>query len=196
MKETPIYDFPYPECNPPLVKDSSQIVQVRNLADAIDTEVERIVTGAEDNLITPPNARMSIAVLPVATTANLVSPVFDTVVFTVNWGGATGDGLGILIIKPGWYMVGCHAVVSSATAAVLPMVRITINGSPASSWSAVGGNYGVGNGRLVALSGVPLLLATDDSVRMEIKHTAAGSPAWDYRPHLWAVRLLNPEVSS
>jgi hypothetical protein len=190
VKETEIYGFPFPECAPPLVKDSSQIAQMATLAHAIDIEVQRVIDKANDALVQPPNTRVSIAVLPVATTANLVVPVFDTSVYQINWGGPSLIHNAIDIFKPGWYLVGCHALVSSATAAVLPMVRLTVNGSPASSWSAVGGNYGVGNGRLAALSAVPLLLAANDIVRMEIKHTAAGSPAWDYRPHLWAVQLV------
>lgn len=195
MKETPIYGFPYPECDPPLVKDSSQIAQMSILAKEIDIEVQRVFDEADENLIRPANARLSIAVLPVATTDNLVTPSFDTTVFSVNWDGPTIPPFptvgGLLFNKPGWFLIGCHALVSSATAAVLPMVRLTKNGSPVSSWSAVGGNYGVGNGRLAALSAIPLVVADDDIVRMEIKHTAAGSPAWDYRPHLWAVRLVD-----
>lgn len=191
MKETPIYEFPYPECDPPLVKDASQIAQMASLAYAIDDEVQRVFDKADDALIRPPNTRVAIAVLPVATTDNLVVPVFDTSVYQINWGGPSLINNGIDVYEPGWYLVGCHALVSSATAAVLPMVRLTVNGVAASSWSAVGGNYGVGNGRLAALSAVPLSVTTGDVIRMEIKHTATGSPAWDYRPHLWAVRLVN-----
>lgn len=192
MKETPVYDFPYPECDPPLVKDASQISQMRNLADAIDTEVQRAITEADDELIHPPATRIGIAGLAVATTASLEVPFFVTSIFAVNWGAPTALSTqgGALVIKGGWYLVGCHALVSSATAAVQPMVRLTVNGSPASSWSTPAGNYGVANSRLAALSAVPLLVAAEDVIRMEIKHLAAGSPAWDYRPHLWAVRML------
>lgn len=191
MKETEVYGFPYPECNPPLVKDSSQIVQMASLALAIDTEVQRVVDEANLELITPPNARATIAVLPVATTDSLVTPAFDLSVFQA--GGAaidTGAG-GLRVQDAGWYFAGCHALVTSATAAVLPAVRLTVNGAPASSWSAVGGNYIALNSRLAALSGVPLVLAANDVIRMEIRHTAAGSPAWDYRPHIWCVRMVN-----
>lgn len=190
MKETEVYGFPYPECNPPLVKDSSQIVQMASLALAIDTEVQRVVDEANLELITPPNARATIAVLPVATTDSLVTPAFDLSVFQA--GGAaidTGAG-GLRVQDAGWYFAGCHALVTSATAAVLPAVRLTVNGAPASSWSAVGGNYIALNSRLAALSGVPLVLAANDVIRMEIRHTAAGSPAWDYRPHIWCVRMV------
>ncbi|TXS16346.1 hypothetical protein EAO70_12980 [Streptomyces sp. adm13(2018)] len=194
MKTTETYGFPYPECDPPKVKDSSQISQLRALAVAVDEEVERVVNVAERDLIHPAAARFAIATLPVVASGTLESPVFDTTVYSINWGPSpalvpvTG---GVRISTPGWYLIGCHALVTSATAAVLPMVRITLNGSPASSWSAVAGNYGVGNGRLASLSAVPLSLVEGDIIRMEIQHVAAGTPVWDYRPHLWAVRLVD-----
>lgn len=192
MKTTDPYGFPYPECDPPLVKDSSQIAQMRLLAEDIDQEVQRVVNDVNDALVRPPNTRQSIAVLPVVTTDNLVTPFFDTAVFTVNWGAPTSVSTlgGILVQKGGWYLVGCHALVSSATATVLPMVRLTVNGVAASSWSPPAGNYGAANARLAALSAVPLLLSAEDNVRMDIKHLATGSPSWDYRPHLWAVRMV------
>ncbi|MEU4106629.1 hypothetical protein AB0F16_39815 [Streptomyces tanashiensis] len=192
MKATETYGFPYPECDPPLVKDSSQIVQMQNLALAIDTEVQRAIIDADDALIHPPATRVGIAILPVVTTDNLAVPFFDTSVFAVNWGAPTALSTqgGILVQKGGWYLAGCHALVSSATAAVLPMVRLTVNGVPASSWSAPAGNYGVANSRLAALSAVPLLVQAEDVIRMEIKHLAAGAPSWDFRPHLWCVRML------
>lgn len=194
MKATETYGFPYPECDPPLVKDSSQIVQFQQQAEAVDEEVQRIVTLANDQLVHPPATRLAIAVVPVATTDSLAVPFFDTSVFAVNWGAgnALGSHGGAQIYKGGWYLAGCHALVSSATAAVLPMVRLTVNGTPASSWSAPAGNYGVSNGRLAALNAVPLLLSAGDVVRMEIKHLAPASPSWDYRPHLWAVRMVEP----
>lgn len=192
MKATDTYGFPYPECDPPLVKDASQAVQIQNLARAIDSEVTRVVATADDALVRPPNTRVTIAVLPVLSTNNLETPFFDTAVFTVNWGSGTPLSTqgGILVQKTGWYLAGCHAYVTSATAAVKPMVRLTVNGTPASSWSAPAGNYGAGNSRLAALNAVPLFLSEQDVLRMDIKHLAAGAPSWDFRPHMWAVRMI------
>ncbi|MGW8357409.1 hypothetical protein [Streptomyces wedmorensis] len=190
MNKTDPYGFPYPECDPPLIKDSSQIVQMRDLAIAVDTEVERVVTKLDDNLAHPPSGRLTIAVTPVATTDPLVTVDFDTQVFSVNGGFFLTFSGGFQIVKAGWWLMGGHALVSSATATVSPMVRLVVNGVPASSWSFPAGNYGVSNSRLAALSAVPLLLAVDDVVHLQIKHLAAGSPAWDYRPHLWGTRLI------
>ncbi|MGW0034668.1 hypothetical protein ACWDXD_33245 [Streptomyces sp. NPDC003314] len=195
MKTTELYGLPYPECDPPLVKDASQIAQVRLLAEAVNEQVQDLVDYGDDVLFRPPAARLGILILPVVTTDSSAIPFFDTLVFGSNWGDSapldTAAG-GLRVSTPGWYLVGCHALVVSATAGVLPMVRLTVNGASASSWSAVGGNYGSANARLAALSAVPMILQEGDLVRMEIKHLAAGSPTWEYRPHLWAVRLVTP----
>lgn len=58
MKETFNYGFPYPECNPPLTKDISDIEQFRDLALAVDAEVERIATLADDTIVNPDAAVM------------------------------------------------------------------------------------------------------------------------------------------
>lgn len=193
MNQTENYGFPYPECDPPLVKDSSQIAQFKAQAMAVDAEKTRVDQLAQDQLIQPPAARATTTVLPPATTDNQVIGAVDSVVFSANWGPpAVIGGGGLIVQKPGWYLAGCHALVTSATAAVLPMVRLTVNGTPASSWSPPAGNYGVVNSRLAALNAVPLLVSAEDTIRMEIKHLATGAPSWDYRPHLWAVRMVEP----
>lgn len=191
MKATETYGFPYPECDPPLVKDSSQIVQMQDLALAIDTSVQRVITQVNDGLVHPPATRLTTSGA-VFTNDNLVVAFFTDSVFAVNWGAPTATNTfgAVNVLKAGWYLFGGHALVTSATAAVLPMVRLTVNGVPASSWSAPAGNYGVANSRLAALNAVPLLLAEDSLVYMEIKHLAAGAPGWDYRPHIWCVRML------
>ena len=194
MNQTETYGFPYPECDPPLIKDSSQISQFEAQAQAVDIEVDRVINLANDNIIHPPSARVKLNVEPIVTTDNLVFAPFDLTVFEINWGvvSALIPGDGIRFNKPGWYLAGGHAVVSSATATVLPMVRLTVNGAPASSWSTPAGNYGVGNGRIASLSAAPLLVQEGDLMRLEIKHNATGSPSWDYRPHMWAVRMVEP----
>jgi len=189
VKETTNYGFPYPECDPPLVQDASQIEHLRRLAESVDTEVDRVVNKLDDNLAHPPSGRLGVLVSPIATTDPIVTVDFTTTVFSINGFSISVDG-GVLITKPGWWLMGGHALVQSAIAAVSPMVRLIVNGTAASSWSFPAGNYGVTNARLAALSAVPLLLATGDVVKLQIKHIAGGTPAWDYRPHLWGTRLI------
>lgn len=189
MKATEFYQFPYPECDPPLVKDSSQISQMAQLAEAIDAEVERIITLAEDVLTTPASARV-ITSAAVATTDVQVMPFFNSVVFNnSNWPSPLGPGNGNLSVpEDGWYMVGAHAATDSATAMQVN-IRLTRNGLPASSWSNPGAPYST-IFQLPALGTVPMQLNTDDSLNIELRHNAAGGTAWNYRPHLWAWKLI------
>lgn len=188
MKATETYGFPYPECDPPLVKDASQITQFGALANAIDAEVERIATMAEDNIIQPPAARLFTSA-PTATTATLVTVAFDTTVFSRNWGFAPPLFAGELEVnETGWYLVGAHGLTDSATA-MQTNVRLVRNGVAASSWSNPGGVY-TGAFQLPALGVVPLQLADDDRLTVQIKHNAAAGTSWNYRAHLWAVKLV------
>jgi len=56
MNQTDHYGFPYPECDPPLVKDASDIHQFADFALAVDSEVERIDNEANDALVSPDGA--------------------------------------------------------------------------------------------------------------------------------------------
>lgn len=189
MKATDNYQFPYPECDPPLIKDASQIVQMTQLALAIDAEVQRIDDMAEDLLTTPAAARV-ITLATVATTDVQVTPFFNSQVFAnSNWPSALpGDG-NLRVPEDGWYMVGAHAATDSAVAMQVS-IRLTRNGLPASSWSNPGAVYSSGIFQLPALGTVPMQLAALDRMNVEIRHNAAGGTAWNYRPHLWAWKLV------
>lgn len=193
MKATENYSFPYPECDPPLVKDSSQITQLRNLAVAIDAEVERVDNLADNVLNHPPAARVVTAAASIATTDNLVVPVFDQTVFVNNWNGFVSPIVagGIIIPETAWWMIGAHASADSASA-IRAHVRITVDGVAASSWGNPGSPYS-GIFQLAALGMTPLKINENSILRMEIKHDLGGSPAWNYRPHLWAVKLVTAE---
>lgn len=54
MDKTDCLELPYPECDPPLVKDASDIVQFRDLAFAVDAAVGALETNINDTLLQPP----------------------------------------------------------------------------------------------------------------------------------------------
>lgn len=189
MDATVNYGVPYPECDPPLVKDSSQIAQMKALADAIDTEVERLDELSNDAIRHPAGARVITAALVNATTDTLVTPVFDQTVFENNWPAALQAG-GLQVYETAWWLVGAHVSADSA-AAIQVQVRLTVDGVVASSWGNPGSTYST-IFQLSSLGMVPLLINANSIIRMEIKHSTAGSPAWNYRPHLWAQKLVTP----
>lgn len=191
MKTTPIYEIPYPECDPPLVKDSSQITQMQTIARALDAQVERIDNLILDTLVQPAAARITTAALSNATTDTLVTPVFDQVAFFVNWGpGFVLDPStsGMLMPETAWWMVGANASVDSA-AAIRASVRVLVDGVAASSWGNPAAPYS-GIFQLPALGMLPLQINAGSVLQMQIRHETGGSPAWNYRPHLWAVKLV------
>lgn len=190
MKTTETYGFPYPECDPPLVKDASQISHMAILANRIDAEVQRVDTLAEKSVTNPAAARLRINPA-VNTTAVQVMPTFvgGSVVFNnANWTAPVVQSGGLRVPEDAWFLVGCHAETTSAVSMQVN-VRLTLNGSPASSWSNPGFLY-AGTSHLTALAAVPLQLTTGNILNMEIKHSAAAGTAWTYRPHLWAVKLV------
>ena len=189
MDVTENYGFPYPECDPPLVKDSAQIAQLGVLARDIDAEVERLDILSASQVRHPPGARVITAALVNATTDILVTPVFDQTVFENNWNAALQGG-GLQVYETAWWLVGAHASADSA-AAIQIQVRVTVDGVPATSWGNPGSTYST-IFQLASLGMVPLRINANSIIRMEIKHSTAGSPAWNYRPHLWAQKLVTP----
>lgn len=104
MKETDPYGFPWPECAPPLVKDSSDVSQIRDLALAVDAEVTALKTFADDEFIRPLGCKVSRigAAVPYA----LNQPITFNVLEFDNSPGATMNTVqGIRIPKDGWYFI-------------------------------------------------------------------------------------------
>ena len=114
MDQTPNREYPYPECEPPLVKDSSDIAHLRNLAEAVDEDVQDLYDTAHDVLIRPDGCRMSMA--SIATTNRIEFPFFTTVTFDTTAGAMGTTALGVMTIpEPGWYMVGTWVDLTSTT---------------------------------------------------------------------------------
>ena len=110
MGLTTDWGLPYPECAPPLRKDAADIAQVRDLAVAMDEDVQSLYDDAYDLLIRPGACRMQtsgtqtsgagqIAFRPFYDVFNFDnSPLSDPMQDTVN-------GL-IQIREPGVYLCG------------------------------------------------------------------------------------------
>jgi hypothetical protein len=181
---TSAYGFPFPECDPPLIKDASQAAQIRVLAEEIDQEVTRIADLGDRVLNHPDTARLTQAALSTATTENLIVVPLDTVVF--NSGLALSSN-GIQLSEAGWWLAGGYASVDCATP-IEAQVRLTLDGTAATSWSNPGGIYST-IFQLPFLS-APLLAEENAILRLEIKHSTGGSPSWNYRGHLWVVKVI------
>lgn len=136
MDTTPL-GFPYPECDPPRVKDLSDAGQIKDLAEAIDATVQPIADDLDAQLVTPLAARMresaaSAWAVPVA------NPNLNQVVFASPGMGDVTAG-GIRITRSGWYLIGMYAlVIIAAGTEINSRVTILRNGANISPFSDVG----------------------------------------------------------
>lgn len=191
MDQTPIYGFPYPECDPPLVKDASDIAQVRDLAEAIDAAVEALNLKANDELLVPDICRVNMGAAT-ATTDQELTAFTDNLNFqTAGSGMADAANGGIRIQEQGWYIVGAYTEVSAtAPAATQLALRMAIvkngivNSNFQDSGRIVTGDFQYGYTSEV------LNLAVGDLMQARVRHGAGPGISWTYRTRLWAIQLL------
>lgn len=102
MDTTECLGLPYPECDPPLTKDASDVIQFKALADATDTAVQDFDDSLTDTLTAPPAAALTggnnIA-------GQLVNQFYSVMEFD-NAGLFDPDFDGIRIQEDGFYMIG------------------------------------------------------------------------------------------
>lgn len=127
MDVTDNYQFPFPQCNPPLIKDASDIGQVRDLAVAVNTEAAQLEAEFLADLIRPDACRMSGA--NIVTTATEVQPFFGSATFDNTVGGAMTDTTNgnIVILRTGWYVIGGWWNVLTLVD-IQPRLSFTVNG--------------------------------------------------------------------
>lgn len=118
MKTTANRGYPHPECDPPLVKDASDIEQMRDLALAIDADAEAVETRLEDFLERPDAARMSWSgntVVPSTTGDFLFTIPYDTSVYD-NTSGITDTSAGALVLlESGLYLFTSYVRMTHAS---------------------------------------------------------------------------------
>jgi len=102
MDVTDCLELPYPECNPPLTKDASDIAQFRDLAEATDAAVQAYDDRLTDTLTSPPAAAMTGAT---NIAGQLVNQFYSVVEFDTG-GLADTTSQGLRIQEDGWYLYG------------------------------------------------------------------------------------------
>lgn len=180
--------FPYPQCDPPLVKDASDIGQMKALAEAIDADVTSLEALADAQLISPQSAYVletpaSAWAVPTAT------PNFTTALFASPGMDDTLFNAGIRIVTSGWYMLGTYCVVIiGAGTEINARTRFLRNGAvltPAGDQA-----------RLVTATAEDPYLSTvvelnaGDLIRTQVQHSGAAATAYTTQARLWAFQLL------
>lgn len=183
MDQTDCLGLPYPQCDPPLVKDASDIIQFKNLAEATDAAVQ---SYADDvlNLYTSPDA--------VAMTGGINVAGQDVVHFL--GGGPEFDNAGmadtvaqvIRILETGWYLLGGHVHITTVPA-VFVRVEPLVNGDPPSSRQGPG--FATAGVEAVSFTDV-LFLQEGDALQLMTHHVAAAATVNTYAVRMWALRIL------
>lgn len=186
MDQTPNRGYPFPECEPPLVKDASDIIQFRGLAEAVNDDVQAEYDRSDDVLIRPDGVRMSMSAF-VAVTAASEIPFYDTMTFDTTGGSMATTLLGVItIVQPGWYMVGTWV---DATAAVFQGLRCRFiqNGAPATSFCPQGEITTV-NKQYIQYDAT-CFFEVPGTLGLELRAGAA-SPSYSYASRIWAQQVI------
>jgi hypothetical protein len=110
MDVTECLELPYPQCDPPLTKDASDIEQLRDLAFATDTAVQELSDQITDTLTAPDSVRMRGGQNAAG------SDIVHALNGTVDWdtaGMANTVSDRIVIRQDGWYMIGGSVYMST-----------------------------------------------------------------------------------
>ena len=186
MDTTDCLGLPYPQCDPPLVKDASDIEQFRDLAVATDTAVQAYADQLTDTLTAPPACAMTGASNTAGTEVNqfYASLEFDT------GGMADLDGDGFRIQEDGWYMLG-GSVRMSGFSPVATNMRVDplLNGDPWSSRQ--------GPGHVIAGRGSEDVNWVDvgffragDFLNTRTAHTGNPATVATYNHRMWVLQIL------
>ncbi|HEX6518285.1 MAG TPA: hypothetical protein VF049_22180 [Nocardioidaceae bacterium] len=183
MDQTP-RGYVFPECDPPEVKDLSDIGQMRALAEAIDADMTGLAATANTALLQPDAIRMISPTVSMPAGGN-ADPVFSTTTWTNN--PAMDGPVGVLAPVSGWYLVGTFTVITLATDAPR-LTGFKVNGGLVTPLSDQPGVYSGGNATALYLSRTLHLNAGD---HLTVLINSEGGAAYSYTSRLWALRMVS-----
>jgi hypothetical protein len=121
MEQTEPRHYPFPQCDPPLTKDASDIVQVANLALSIDADITNLNAIVDNNLLSPDGCHLAA----VAQTIQQGDPIqFATVRFDNTPGLAMSETGGIRTIADGVYLMTCWVQVDQGPTPPLDSLKL------------------------------------------------------------------------
>lgn len=167
MDQTINRRYPYPECDPPLQQDASDIIQLAQLADAINSDVQALSDTIEAQMAYPPSARMTAAF---TTPASEI--VFDYGI--TSWetrAGMTSPGLGVFTIQqPGWYLVTGYV----SAPALHMRIRLVVNDEQRGVWQGYSRPQ-TGVADQVQELTTTIFLDAGDTLTSVLRHASTGS---------------------
>lgn len=189
MNQTDCLGLPYPECNPPLIKDASDIIQFKALADATDAAVQTYADQVSADLLDPPSARQTGFTMSGAG-QDFVQSYTTTVLWAdpVSMGDLVAGG--IRIPENGWYMVGGHLTITlTPQTAINTRIEPLVNGDPVSSRQGPSYSSGVGSAEELNWTDV-LFLNAGDVLSTMTHHNGSAATVIAYQGDIWALQVL------
>lgn len=183
MKMTANRGYPYPECNPPFVKDQANLpLQLHDLAEAIDTDLD-VAQAAALAALNPPGADM------VNTGAQVLVPGQQVAMGTTRF-----DNDSIADLANSRYVInhaGLYLITGSVNSTVSPTVFSNLSLIVSNSilvTESIDPNSAGGNPLESCVTGVAILGA-GDTVTMSQNFTGAASITYQFA-HLSIVRVV------
>lgn len=185
MDTTLNYGIPYPKCDPPRVKDASDVTQIAALAYAADAALDLVYAQAEQEVFNPDSVRMQAA--SVTATGQDRTPVFTSETFDTGGMADTTTGV-VRLVEPGRYYVGAYTT-STTTALTQLRVRFLLNGSPVSNFQTPGYPVGSGGALIAGYADAVLTVEEAATLSIQIRHSSSGATSWNSQAELWATQL-------
>lgn len=192
--------YTYPECNPPLVKDASDIADLRDLAEQVNTDADMIDARILDLWESPDSARISFS-------GNLVSTgagagqfsrfPYDTVTYDNTSGSTLIASNALRVLERGWYLVVSVVRCNNGTAGneQFFLIRNMRNLLGAEEGRRLEGGSTPINaaGESTMESSEIMLCQAGDIITTQVKnYGTAGTFSWD--GHLTMVQMLKLDV--
>lgn len=188
MDQTINRGYPFPECDPPLTKDASDIAHLRDLAVAVNDDVDAIYTRASDVLVRPDAARMATAAT-IPDTVNEFVPFLDARSFDTtgpaNYMTPLAEGQ-LRLVEPGWYTVGCFVTLTSAT--FLGGRAAFLRNGAEGSWS-MQAEIGLSNQQIINHTADVFVPVGNETLNIRVR-IGAGSPSYTYVARVWAQQVI------
>lgn len=197
MDQTPNYGLPYPECDQPFVADASDVIQIRNLAEAVDTAVQGLSDLASQLLVHPDAARAFSTPLALGTGAVTAVIPYDQTNFDNTPGQTLTDNAnGVLRIREdGWYWISHFVSTQRSGIGGDPWnySRLWVNGAPGGAWSVITNNATVNPAVPFYNSMVTevLRLNAGDTVTSQVwRIGTAGATGWSAEGRISILQIL------
>lgn len=188
MDQTDCFDIPFPECDPPLTKDASDVEQFRDLALATDTAVAQLDAQITEFLTSPDSAVASGGL----TAAGRIQDLPFTVSEFENKTILSAVDARLKIATDGWYIIGGWVSATHGVDAGIGIrIQPTLNGDPVSNRQGPGRPVLTGASATDDVGWLTVMqLSVGDLLGARTNHAGSTSLSVTYAHRIWLTRIV------